>query len=338
MKRKSHIPFSGTTVRLLCLYLLLGGIGQGLTACSSSSPADDTEEELPLQLSAGGEIFAQPETRAGNLPEEAFTATVYRSTEQGEYADLTGEWEGSREAAVGTDGKMVWSGMPPFPSYPRYGDWIYVVAVSPSPASFSAGTVSYTLTGVQDLLYAPEMKGNRWDGYRFYGNTAGMGLGDRPLVFSHLLTRIQFKAKKKIADGVAVKVTKVTVTGVQNSVSLPLATDSGGKASPTFSGNADLSWTAPDGGVEVTDAVSPIDLGTLLLPPLDSGTYALTVETSVGTYSNVSIGFGSTSGPSPFQAGVSHIVTLEVSDYELEVGSVTVSAWTLVPVDGDLIL
>lgn len=335
MKRKPHILFPGTAVRLFCLCLVIGGILQVLTACSPTPLTDDdTQEDIPLLLSAGGGIFAHSQTRAGNLPEQAFTATVYRSTEQGAYADLTGEWEGSREATVSTAGTMTWSGSAPFPTYPRYGDWIYVVAVSPSPSSVSGGTASYTLTGTQDLLYAPEIRGNRWDGYRFSGNPANVGVGDQALAFSHLLTRIQFKAKKKIADGVAVKVTKVTVNGVKNRVSLPLVPGSGGKAQPTFSGDAALSWTASGGGVEVT-TTTIVDLGTLLLPPLASGTYILTVETSVGTYTNISITFGTSSGAS-FEAGKSHVVMLEISDYELAIGSVTVSDWTLVPVDGDL--
>ena len=281
------------------------------------------------QLQTGGQ------TRAGNLPEQAFTATVYRSTEREAYADLTGEWEGSREATVSTAGAMTWSGAAPSPSYPRYGDWIYVVAVSPSPSSVFGGTASYMLTGTEDLLYAPEIRGNRWDGYRFSGNPANLGVGDQALAFSHLLTRLRFKAKKKIADGVAVKVRRVTVNGVKNAVSLPLAAGSEGKAQPVFSGNADLTWNAAGDGVE-TITTATVNLGTLLLPPLESGTYTLTVETSVGTYTNIPITFGTPSGDSVFGAGMSHDVTLEVADNELGIGSVTVSDWVLVPVDGDL--
>lgn len=69
-----------------------------------------------------------------------------------------------------------------------------------------------------------------------------------------------------------------------------------------------------------------------------SNTYTLKVETSIGTFDNVSLTFGDSnaSGKNPLQAGMSHAVTLNIGDHELGITSVTVQAWTPVTVDGTL--
>ena len=89
-------------------------------------------------------------------------------------------------------------------------------------------------------------------------------------------------------------------------------------------------------------------MGQLLLPPLEAGgnngngggsnTYTLKVETSIGTFDNVSLTFGDSnaSGKNPLQAGMSHVVTLNIGDHELGITSVTVQAWASVTVDGTL--
>lgn len=100
-------------------------------------------------------------------------------------------------------------------------------------------------------------------------------------------------------------------------------------------------------GTEVTGQ-TPVSVGQLLLPPLEAGgsngngggsnTYTLKVETSIGTFDNVSLTFGDSnaSGKNPLQAGMSHAVTLNIGDHELGITSVTVQAWTPVTVDGTL--
>lgn len=93
---------------------------------------------------------------------------------------------------------------------------------------------------------------------------------------------------------------------------------------------------------------TPVSAGQLLLPPLEAGgnngngggsnTYTLKVETSIGTFDNVSLTFGDSnaSRKNPLQAGMSHVVTLNIGDHELGITSVTVQAWAPVTVDGTL--
>ena len=87
--------------------------------------------------------------------------------------------------------------------------------------------------------------------------------------FNHLLARLQFKARKKMAGGQAVTVTGLKVNEAKPQVILPLAT-----GIPAFEGTPGLSLhPGEDGaGVEVpADAGTIVTLGDLLIPPLASG-------------------------------------------------------------------
>ena len=90
---------------------------------------------------------------------------------------------------------------------------MYLVGVSPVAGdnSYDAteGTVSYTLDGHMDLMYAGPLAGNKWDGNRFTGNTVAGVEANRSLNYAHLLTQLVFKAKKHDAGGLEVKVNKI---------------------------------------------------------------------------------------------------------------------------------
>ena len=247
-----------------------------------------------------------------------FGTTIFASTQSGVYTTLDALYEWKKEANVGKDGSVSFTDNSK-PSYPETGGWIYLVAVAPQAATIdqSKGTVTYTLSNTpQDILYAKEIRGSRWDNQRFSNNTNSAN--DKPLVYDHLLTQLKFKAKKVNNTAKSVKVTKISVKNVKNVLSVPLAT---GK--PACSGSAQLDLT-PANGVEVSGTLTAI--GSLLLPPLESGSYSITVETSIGIFSDVPITFDK-STLQPFQSGVSHEITLAISDASLEVVTVKVADW-----------
>lgn len=314
--------------------LVLSAVPAFLAGCSSDGSLPE-EVAVPLEFCAGGDaLLSSSATRAGNLPETAFDATVVLTMRQGEYSGLLGQYEGGHAVSVGTDGGVSWKlqsdGVQPV--YPETGDWLYAVAVSPMAVPDNNGCVSYTLTGKEDLLYAPEIRGNRWDGDRFSGNAVSGR--DKPLAFSHLLTRLQFKARKQQSGGIAVRIIRVAVNEAESTVTLPLAT-----GIPTFSGMAGLSLHPGEGvGKEVpADGTTAVSLGNLLLPPLASGrSYTLEVETSAGTYRNIPITFSGQSATDILQAGMSHEILLTLSDTTLGIMSVTVTPWEPVSVDDDL--
>ncbi|RGN40461.1 fimbrillin family protein [Bacteroides oleiciplenus] len=305
-----------------------------LVSCSSdvSLPVETT---VPLEFSAGGTALLHTSaTRADNLPESAFDATVVLSMKQGDYS-LSALYESSHEVGVDTDGSVSWqlqSGSVQ-PVYPETGAWLYAVSVSPVAVPDNSGNVSYTLTGKEDLLYAPEIRGNKWEGDRFSGN--GNSGRDKPLEFAHLLTRLQFKARKRQADGMSVKITAVKVNEALTEVTVPLST-----GEPSFRGTAGLTLHPGNGGAgkDVPAGGTTVALGDLLLPPLSpEHNYTLNVETSIGAFDNIPIVFSDNAASGgKLLPGMSHEITFYISDTSLGVLSVTATPWELVNVDDDL--
>ena len=285
-----------------------------VTGCSDKM-AQEESAPVPINLYATGKDLSSVTKATEIVP---FGTTIFASTQSGVYTTLDALYEWKKEANVGKDGSVSFTDNSK-PSYPETGGWIYLVAVAPQAATIdqSKGTVTYTLSNTpQDILYAKEIRGSRWDNQRFSGNTNSAN--DKPLVYDHLLTQLKFKAKKVNNTAKSVKVTKISVKNVKNVLSVPLAT---GK--PVCSGSAQLDLT-PANGVEVSGTLTAI--GSLLLPPLESGSYSITVETSIGIFSDVPITFDK-STLQPFQSGVSHEITLAISDASLEVVTVKVADW-----------
>lgn len=285
-----------------------------VTGCSDKM-AQEESTPVPINLYATGKDLSAVTKATEIVP---FGTTIFASTQSGVYTTLDALYEWKKEANVGKDGSVSFTDNSK-PSYPETGGWIYLVAVAPQAATIdqSKGTVTYTLSNTpQDILYAKEIRGSRWDNQRFSNNTNSAN--DKPLVYDHLLTQLKFKAKKVNNTAKSVKVTKISVKNVKNVLSVPLAT---GK--PVCSGSAQLDLT-PANGVEVSGTLTAI--GSLLLPPLESGSYSITVETSIGIFSDVPITFDKGT-PQPFQSGVSHEITLAISDASLEVVTVKVADW-----------
>ena len=258
---------------------------------------------MPIELRASGN--GEVDTKADYQEiTESFETTIFASKRDGIYTGIPSnadpdEWQ--KNATVNIGGSV---SLPGNPSYPENGDWIYLVAVAPETSTYNSsnGSVSYKLTGQIDLMYAAQIQGNRWDGSRF-SNTDNTK--DIPLEYAHLLTQLKFKAQKITADGLPVKVKKITVKGKKD-VSVDLAS---GKT--TFSGDdADLTLELKDGGTEITETTATELDGCLLLPPLTSGAYKLTVETSIGTFEDLDITFESVGGDT---SGSNHFAILTKS-------------------------
>lgn len=303
---------------LLLLLALLS-----VTGCSDKMAQEESAPE-PIYLYATGNDLSAV-TKATEI--EPFGTTIFASTQSGVYTTLSAPYEWRKDAGVAKNGSVSFNDNPK-PSYPETGGWIYLVAVAPvvgtSAVNTSAGTVAYTLGDTpHDLLYAKEIRGSRWDNQRFSGNS--QSTNDKPLEYEHLLTQLQFKAQKAAAAGLTVRVTKITVNSVKNVATVTLADGTAG-----FTGSASLNLVPENGGVDV-NGTSPVSVGSLLLPPLDSGTYSITVETSVGTFQDVPITFADNNVANLFHPGVSHEITLTISDTSLGITSVNVATWQTVP-------
>lgn len=176
------------------------------------------------------------------------------------------------------------------------------------------------------------MAGNKWDGNRFTGNTVAGVEANRSLNYAHLLTQLVFKAKKHDAGGLEVKVNKIIVKSIPTAVNVPLAT---GEA--VFSGSSEVILEPAGNATVGASNVGPIDLGCLYLPPTpDPGNVKITVETSIGTFTDVSVKMGDEISEDNFKPGFSHVITLDIYDASLGISSVEVAEWTPSYVDGNL--
>lgn len=306
-------------MKLQSIYLLLLPVFLSLPGCSDTGYPDKRDSQVPVELRVSDEgLEAGTKVSKTITP---FLTSIFATTRKGDYTAPTAPYEWKKEAAVPEDGSIV---LPDTPNYPENGSWLYLVAVSPQLVSWDgSSTVSYTLDGKTDLLYAKEIQGNRWDGLRFSNNTNGKVT---PLGYVHLLTKLTFKAKKEKTEGLTVTIKKITVKGVKNMAQLTLAT-----GETSFSGTADHALILPGEGTPIqTTDVTSLE-GLLLLPPVKSGEelYKLTVETSSGIFENVPVDFGA-SMEQPFQQGHSYVITLNIGDQELGISSVTVSPWTTI--------
>lgn len=305
---------------LLLLPALLSVAG-----CSDKIAPDGRVTE-PIQLYAAGDGLSAASKAADAAKIEPFGTTIFASTQSGIYTALDAPYEWTKAANVAANGSVSFTDNSK-PSYPETGGWIYLVAVAPTAGNNAIdtdnGTVTYTLNDTpQDLLYAKEIRGSRWDNQRFFGNSDVTK--DQPLVYNHLLAQLKFEARKADDAGLAVQITKITVNNVQTKATVALADGTTTFADP----KSPLNLTPANDGVKV-NSTSPVEVGNLFVPPLQSGTYTITVETSVGTFPNVSINFTGDNGR--LKAGVSNMVTLTISDTSLGITSVKVAEWTTVP-------
>lgn len=312
---------------LLLLPALLSVAG-----CSDKIAPDGRVTE-PIQLYAAGDGLSAASKAADAAKIEPFGTTIFASMQSGIYTALDAPNEWTKAANVAADGSVSFTDNSK-PSYPETGGWIYLVAVAPTAGNDAIdtdnGTVTYTLNDTpQDLLYAAEIRGSRWDNQRFSGNSDVTK--DQPLVYNHLLAQLKFEARKADAAGLAVHITKITVNNVQTKATVKLANGTTTFENAPSGGATSLNLTPANGDVKV-NSTSAVEVGNLFVPPLQSGTYTITVETSVGTFKDVPITFaGNNDGSLVLKAGVSNMVTLTISDTSLGITSVKVAEWTTVP-------
>ena len=348
-------------MRQLSTYILSMIVMGSLAACSDNGEAGGKipSADPPIELRA---TYADTSisTKAEVGEAEAFKTTLFCVTRldaitgvpdytsladrfSTPVSDVTTSWADAvfyeewveRTADVAVGGSISWDASRKH-HYPRMGANVYLVGVSPVAGdnSYDAaeGTVSYTLDGHMDLMYAGPLAGNKWDGNRFTGNTVAGVEANRSLNYAHLLTQLVFKAKKHDAGGLEVKVNKIIVKSIPTAVNVPLAT---GEA--VFSGSSEVILEPAGNATVGASNVGPIDLGCLYLPPTpDPGNVKITVETSIGTFTDVSVKMGDEISEDNFKPGFSHVITLDIYDASLGISSVEVAEWTPSYVDGNL--
>lgn len=307
-------------------YILIGLLSlliqAGCTAGEIDEQKDKTpeqEEPLPVILRAGST------TRAVVNEGDAFSPVLVCSDRE----DFSGELRWQNNAAVDAAGEVAYEGEAPV--YPSLGAFIYVAGINPQGASFPGdGTAVHTLDGSSDLMYAAPLKGNRWDGFRFYGNTDATK--DQVLEFNHLLTQVQLAAIRTGMDLAGLndfRITKVTWKNVAAVATIQLKQAQGGADQVSFSGDLTLSSTLFKDNNDDTKTVlvtsrneeAPDAVGYALLPPAAS--YVADVETTVGAFTDLII----KPGEGGFEGGYAHQIVLVLNDKGLSIRQVKLEDW-----------
>lgn len=297
--------------------LLYLGLAGGMIGCAECdlSPDSGEPERVPITLQAGNR------TKAVVNPGSVFEPLLLCSNTEKDYQKL--RWQNN--ASVDKDGIVSYDGYaagegPTYPYEDNFPFDVYVSGVHPQTADLTTAPnfAIYVIDGEQDIMYAPEVFGNYADGHKLSGNTDPAK--DKPLVFTHLLTQLQFKAcRTGDAGAKEFKITRITLQAVPVSVTISLVDGNMEVAGTTKPLNAPVNSVA----ITSTDEEEPTTVGYALVPA--AAGYVAEVETTLGTFPDVQI--RPTSG-SPLEAGMAHAITLKLNDKGLIVSRVTAASWT----------
>lgn len=175
-----------------------------------------------------------------------------------------------------------------------------------APSEGTAPSVSFTITGQEDLMYATSVSGNKTTP----PTTA--------LQFNHALTQIQFKVKAGTIPN-DVTLTSIKVTGVNDQGKMDITTGTLSEWKKSGSAAFDASVTGTPTIATEASVGSPI-----MLQP-EQTSFTIEVVTSMGTYSNISI--TPTGGDSQFAVGKAYNVLLTFNATEITVKA-DVTTWT----------
>ena len=302
-------------MKSLALSMLAIASIAAMSSCSSENdPVDEViagnQEKVEIKLSAG---TIGVETKAPIINLEGLANSDKKI---GIYAiDGTG-WTATprianQSSSTNTSGDITFDDSKKY-YYPGTGD-VNFYAYFPyegtnitAPGEGTAPSVSFTITGQEDLMYATPVSGNK--------TTPPANA----LKFNHALTQIQFKVKAGSIPN-DVTLTSIKVTGVNDQCKMEIATGTLSEWKKSGSATFDASVTGtPTIGNEAA-AGSPI-----MLQP-EQTSFTIEVVTSMGTYSGISI--TPTGSDSEFTAGKSYDVLLTFNATEIAVKA-EVTAWT----------
>lgn len=296
-------------------------LASAMTACVEGNLSPDSDNREPSQQPVPITLQAGSRTKAVVNPGEAFNPLLVCFRLEGMYEKPI--W--TNNAAVNATGIVSFAGFEADegPLYPDEGPFdVYISGLHPQGADLAVvpGSAQYAIDGTQDVMYAPEVFGNYQDGHRIHGNTDPSK--DKPLVFEHLLTQLQFKAYLAAGanpGGGAFRINKITLKKVPASVRINLADGS------LTAGETTKSLDAPvQEGVDITSTnpEAPVSIGYALLPAANS--YMADLTTNMGMFTNIEI---KTKNGNQLGPGLAHTILFVLNGNGLIVTSVTAATW-----------
>ncbi|WP_298551799.1 fimbrillin family protein [uncultured Parabacteroides sp.] len=302
-------------MKSLVLSMLAIASMAAMSSCSNENDVIDdvtggNQDKVEIKLSAG---TIGVETKA---PIVDLTGLANSDQKIGIYAIDDNTWTATprianQSSSTNTSGNITFDDSKKY-YYPGTGD-VNFYAYFPyegtditAPSEGTAPSVSFTITGQEDLMYATPVSGNKTTPP---ANT---------LKFNHALTQIQFKVKAGSIPN-DVTLTSIKVTGVNDQCKMDIATGALSAWGKSKSAKFDASVTGTLTIGEEATVGSPI-----MLQP-EQTSFKIEVVTSMGTYSDISI--TPTGGDSKFAAGKSYNVLLTFNATGIDVKA-DITAWT----------
>lgn len=189
--------------------------------------------------------------------------------------------------------------------YPADGSNLYFYAYSPGTgATYVAGsgstapTVSWTITGQEDIMAASVLSGIS----KSSRESDGVTQSQPQFTFEHKLTRIRFKLVRSSNYSEGISASSIVLTGLRTNAGLDLVSGTLSFTGPT----ANLSLPMPVGGIEIKD--SSTAEATVASIMCEAGLSTLKVKVTAGGYEYADATISTPSGS--FLAGYCYLVTL----------------------------
>jgi len=288
-------------MKSLALSMLAIASMAAMSSCSSENdPVDEViagnQEKVEIKLSAG---VVKAETKAAvdtwSDTEVAFANKV------GDGAYTTTPWN----ATIATDGSV---NFVETHYYEADGKTTYLIGYYPR-GTQSNGTVTYTLTGEDDIMVSQELSGTK---------SSTINKDDAKFQFGHLLSQLKLIVKAGENFDTGVKVTKITLKGTKKNATLTLGTTSSLK----FEGDA-ADMDVYTGNADIASSTEPIK--TIMVEP-GVADMRLDITTDAGTtYSDIPITIADASD-NKTAVNTAYDITLTFNKKAIE-ATASITAW-----------
>lgn len=193
--------------------------------------------------------------------------------------------------------------------YPTSGASVYCVGLYPKNTwKFEDNIFKASVTGEQDLMFAPEISG-QWN------DKFGSEQRNSPK-FNHILTWIKVVLCASTYEAIESwgKITDVTVTGLPNSVSVSK------NGAVTFNDDQPKDIALIPYGSSQELSITNVDIGEFMCAPANSYTFSIETDTGMKASKTMSITGG-------FQAGFQYVMVLYFNSLNVIDGVCTLAPW-----------
>lgn len=281
MERKNKYIYAGIRT-ILAVFLLC-------TASCTERSLEMRPEPVPIHLYTG------IRTRAAMDAFDATSVCIACGTATGSYTEC---WEG-----IATDDEIV---LTPVRYYPQDGGKLYLRSFYPPAPLNEDGTLTYTLTGEEDLMIASEQRGSLDDPF-----TADES---KTLMHRHLLSKLSFRLQLYATGSGQYKVHTLHLNGLAQQATLSLLTEELRCGGATSSVTVYDAATDAGGGISFEGGVAELP-GYVLVQPGAGFTIdmRLVVDDKPENdliYTDLPIHFESGTG----EEGVAYTVSVDIPD------------------------